>query len=223
MTRRAQRKFLDRVDPAVRASLEKNLERGFQPPTVTSFTMTGASSLYGDGGTHYEPSGADPSVGTLPPIPAVTVGSFERLTRAMANTKSRRQALKMFGAAAAGAVGVAVLKPFGAATAASCPDGGQLCGQYCCPKRTTCSDPSSRCCCPAGATPCGPSCCGRGVTCVDASRGLCGCATGTTPCGTGRNLTCCPAGHACPGVNATSCPPPNSAAVFCIAANTLPV
>jgi|SRR5581483_5039100 len=222
MTRRAQRKFLERVDPALRASLEKQLAGGFQAPTLTSFTMTGASSLYGNGAAHYEPDRSDQSVGAVASVPVVTEAAFERLTRSLANTKSRRQALKMFGVAAAGAVGAAVLKPFGVAVAATCPDGGQQCGQYCCPKRATCSDPSLSCCCPAGATPCGPKCCSRGVACLDSGSGLCGCQAGTTPCGSGNKLRCCPAGQACPGTNSTACPPPYSSS-FCQGTNILPV
>src|SRR3954449_11127987 len=146
MARRAQRKFLDRVDPALRESLEKSLEAGtFEPPTVTSFTMTGASSLYGAGGTPHE-THLEP----LPPAvlaPRRSGSSFDRLTRSLANTSTRRQALGVFGAAAAAAVGATVLKPFGAATATSlptttigtCPDGRQKCGGFCCPRKATCS------------------------------------------------------------------------------------
>src|SRR5207237_9268203 len=137
---RAQREFLRRIDPDRRDALRQSLEAGrFEPPTLTSFTMTGASSLYGESGTHYEQQRLEAVPGSTPAAPAVRGESFERLTRAMANTSSRRQALKVLGAAAAAAVGAAVLKPLGAATAVTCPDGRQVCGNACCPKKYTCS------------------------------------------------------------------------------------
>ncbi|HWW55199.1 MAG TPA: hypothetical protein VNY84_15585 [Acidimicrobiales bacterium] len=223
--RRARRVFLERVDPERRESLRRSLEAGgFEPPTVTSFTMTGASSLYGAGETPHEPQSPDQSVGAIPAVTATKVGSFDRLTHALATTSSRRQALKVFGTAAAGAVAAAVLKPFGVAAAASCPSGTQHCGSSrCCPRGTFCSQigTSKSCCCRAGATPCGPGCCDAGVACIDSTRGLCGCAAGKTVCRQGPGLYCCPAGRACPGVNSTTCAKPVSH--VCIPANVVPI
>ncbi|GEM_PF-2583424 len=130
---------------------------------------------------------------------------FDDLTRAVGASPSRRRVLKMFGAAAIGAVGAVVLRPF-QGNAVTCPAGSAICGQGCCPKGGSCTDAASSCCCPKGTTPCGPSCCQTGVACVDADRGLCGCPAKTTPCGSGAGLTCCAAGQACsPGCpNASS-------------------
>lgn len=223
MKRRAQRKFLERVDPALRESLEKSLEAGaFETPTVTSFTMTGAASLYGDTVVHQEQLAAAPLETRGPELHAVRAESFERLTRRLSNTSTRRQALKTVGVAAVAAVGAAVLRPFGTATAVTCPAGGQACGNFCCPRRTTCSQALSThaCCCAAGTTPCGPTCCNKGVACLDSRRGTCGCQAGTTPCDDGSGLTCCPAGQACPGANSTTtCLPPNSS-TFCTSVNS---
>src|SRR4051812_40605979 len=72
-----------------------------------------------------------------------------------------------------------------------------FCGQGCCNKTDTCSDPATVTCCCKGDTPCGTSCCKPGVACINKAQGLCGCPTGTTPCGSGVNLRCCPAGKPC--------------------------
>ena len=142
---------------------------------------------------------------------------FDRLTRAMAEPTSRRGALKILGAAAAAAAGAAVLRPL-RASAISCPAGVASCGQGCCPKGGSCSDPASSCCCPKGTAPCGQSCCKSGIACIDRSRGLCGCPAGTTPCGSGTNLTCCPAGQAC----GSGCPLASSlaTATACVSGTT---
>jgi hypothetical protein len=222
MKRRAQRKVLDRVDPALRESLQKGFEAGFEPPRLTSFTMTGASSLYGNPVVHHEQLVTVPVEASEPERQVVRSASFERLTRRLSNTSTRRQALKTVGVAAVAAVGAAVVRPFGTATAVTCVNGGVPCGNFCCPKRTTCSQafPNRSCCCPAGATPCGSQCCNRGVACLDSQRGICGCEAGTTPCGSGTDVMCCPAGTACPGVNSSStCPSPNSS-TFCTSVNS---
>jgi hypothetical protein len=228
MARRAQRSFLNHVDPARRESLKRHLEAGaFDPPAITSFTMTGTSSLYLDGGTvaaREDEAQIAPVLATAPVPRRASGETFERLTRKLANTTSRRQALKVLGGAAAAAVGAAVLKPAGMATAAvSCPSGQQPCGAACCPPRYTCSthDAERACCCKPGTAPCGPTCCPSGVACVDRTRGRCGCPAGTTPCGTSTRLTCCPAGTACPGANSTACPAANSAvATVCVATDS---
>src|SRR5439155_16715352 len=114
----------------------------------------------------------------------------------MARPTSRRGALKLIGATAAAATAATLLRPFRSG-AVTCPAGSQACGQGCCPKGGTCTDPATSCCCPKETTPCGTSCCNSGVACQDRSAGLCGCPAGTTPCGSGASLTCCPAGQAC--------------------------
>jgi hypothetical protein len=86
-----------------------------------------------------------------------------------------------------------------------------FCGQGCCNKKDTCSDPTTVTCCCKGDTPCGTSCCHGGVACIDKKRGLCGCPAGSTPCGSGATLRCCPAGQRCNSessscVNATTGP-----------------
>ncbi len=74
-----------------------------------------------------------------------------------------------------------------------------FCGDGCCNKKDTCSDPETVTCCCKGDTPCGTSCCRKGVACIDQANGLCGCPAGSTPCGAGASLRCCPAGSACTG------------------------
>ncbi|MCU1448341.1 MAG: hypothetical protein JWP02_511 [Acidimicrobiales bacterium] len=128
------------------------------------------------------------------------MSGFDDLSRAT----TRRGALKVFGGAAAAALGSVLVKPF-RADAAACKPGLTECGPQCCPKGSTCTDASNGCCCPAGATPCGTSCCKRGVACIDSSRSLCGCPAGTTSCFTDNRLTCCPAGTAC-SADSGSCP-----------------
>jgi hypothetical protein len=44
------------------------------------------------------------------------------------------------------------------------------------------------------------------VACLDRDNGICGCQKGTTPCGSGANLTCCPAGTVCH----SGCNPPSN-------------
>src|SRR2546430_6644986 len=96
---RAQRELLRRVDPERRDSLRQSLEAGgVEPPTLTSFTMTGASSLYGESGTHYEQQRLEAVPGRAPAAPAGRAEAFERLTRAMAHTFSTREGLKGLGA-----------------------------------------------------------------------------------------------------------------------------
>jgi hypothetical protein len=110
---------------------------------------------------------------------------FDDLTRAMAVPHGRRSVLKMFGAAAGGAVVASVLKPFrGSAT-------------------VTCSGPSNigSSPCAAGTTPCGPCCCQKGIACLDSTNGVCGCPSGTTPCGS----ACCQKGTACANPATSTC------------------
>jgi hypothetical protein len=72
-----------------------------------------------------------------------------------------------------------------------------FCGGGCCDKNDTCSDPATVTCCCKGDTPCGTSCCKSGVACINKKKGLCGCPAGTTACGTGATMKCCPAGTTC--------------------------
>jgi hypothetical protein len=83
------------------------------------------------------------------------------------------------------------------ATCGCDPSHNVICGGGCCLKGETCSDAASVTCCCKGQTPCGISCCHKGVACIDRAEGLCGCPKGTTSCGSGANLRCCPAGKSC--------------------------
>lgn len=127
---------------------------------------------------------------------------FDELTRQMAAPRSRRGALKIFGADVGGATVATFLKPSRAD--AACPPGETQCGTACC--NGTCTDPNTSCCCAPGTTPCGSTCCQKGIACADARSGTCGCPAGQTPCGTGANLTCCAAGTVCSPSNSTCVP-----------------
>ncbi len=122
---------------------------------------------------------------------------FDDFTRTMAAPHSRRSVLKAVGVAAVGATAATILKPFRGQATVGCPTGAPACGQGCCQKGETCSNPSTGCCCPAGTTPCGDTCCSKGIACVDSGAGICGCPARTTPCGSAGNLTCCGTGKAC--------------------------
>jgi hypothetical protein len=153
--------------------------------------------------------------------------SFDELSRELATTPTRRGVLKMIGAALGAAVAATILRPVRGdalvpckpglapcgpegccAPGATClnpstgrcgcdPAGNISCGQGCCKKGETCSDTATVTCCCSGTTPCGTSCCKGGVACINRSKGLCGCPSGTTVCGTGATMRCCPAGQTC--------------------------
>jgi Stigma-specific protein, Stig1 len=126
-------------------------------------------------------------------------GRFEDLSRAMAEPTSRRNALKMLGAATAGAVGMTLLKPFR----------GEANPVVCTGPTTVGASP-----CGAGTTPCGPCCCKGGIACHNASTGTCGCPAGTTTCG----FACCDAGVACASAATSTC---NGAASACLGGRAL--
>jgi hypothetical protein len=152
---------------------------------------------------------------------------FDRLSRTLAASTSRRGALKMIGASLAGAAAATVLRPTqGHAVCAAgqsvcgptccsagvacldptngicgCPPGRASCGAGCCPnKGDFCAFISGPCaaCCPKGTTPCGRACCPAGVACLSASTATCGCPPNTILCGEGPSASCCPAGQPCP-------------------------
>jgi len=134
---------------------------------------------------------------------------FEDISRALARPMARRGALRMVGATLAAGVAAVVVKPM-TADAAVCTSGQTVCGRKCCDAGSACTKPG--CCCPRGTASCGNKCCAHGVGCVDARHSICGCQPGTTPCGTGRNLRCCPAGSSCQ----RGCPRPrNNVAKHC--------
>jgi hypothetical protein len=133
---------------------------------------------------------------------------FDEFSRtAAARQVPRRHLLRMAGVALAGATAATLLKPFKAEASCTftCADGAAECGGFCCAKGESCSQTAGACCCPKRTTPCGEHCCSAGVACIDASQSICGCQAGTTPCGTGVSLTCCPAGTAC----TSGCPTPS--------------
>ena len=153
---------------------------------------------------------------------------FDRLSRTLGASTSRRGVLKMMGAAVVGATATTVLRPFQAQ--ASCPAGTTTCGTNCCTAGVACRDfknsicgcpsginacgkkccanPGDFCafisgpcaaCCPAGTTACGRACCASGSACQDRKFGVCGCPAGTRPCGEfGPLQACCPSDAPCP-------------------------
>jgi hypothetical protein len=129
---------------------------------------------------------------------------FESLTRTLGTGTSRRQALKIFGAAAMATVAATILKPFRAQGQPNCI-GSTPCGETCCPAGVSCIDrATSKCGCPSGTTQCGPNkCCPAGIICRNAATGTCGCPYGAGQCGTG----CCKAGETCSDPNSACCCP----------------
>ena len=134
----------------------------------------------------------------------MTGDRFEELTRKMGRATSRRSVLKGMGAAVAGGVAAAVMKPFRAD--AACPAGTSVCGTKCCPAGGACTNKAKSCCCLAGQTPCNNACCAKGVACADLANSICGCPSGRTPCGQGATMKCCAKGTACSPSNSTCLP-----------------
>ena len=133
---------------------------------------------------------------------------FDELSKALATTISRRQALKLAGATALG--GVLAMMGAGRASAqfggpGRCRKVGAICRQHseCCD--FYCDRVTGRCGCPPGSFLCpgGP---GRsGSRCVfcppeatfDPETCTCTCPAGTTQCEGFYGVECCPAGVAC--------------------------
>jgi hypothetical protein len=173
----------------------------------------------------------------------VTDRGFDHLSRALAQPRGRRSALKAIGATVGASVGAVLAKPFRAD--AACPAGTTPCGPRCCAGgvacldasngtcgcavgytacgtgccKGTCTDPATSCCCESGTTPCGTACCQKGVSCYDAPTGICGCPSGTTPCAQNNILTCAPKGQSCD--SGGPWPAPNTRVKNCVGCRRL--
>ena len=141
---------------------------------------------------------------------------FDDLTKALATSTSRRQALKAFGASVVGGIlGLSGIdtalahKPFCRGNGSKCNRGSDCCSGYCannvctCPPAPACN---SACPCPSDSTclngtccptsqACNGACCPSGTVCVN---GAC------CPTSQACNGTCCPSGTTC--VNGACCP-----------------
>jgi hypothetical protein len=123
---------------------------------------------------------------------------FGELSKAVYTAKSRRQAFRLAGTAAAG--GVLSLVGAGPARADTgrCKKGGWKCRENseCC--SGFCNPATAECACPPGSNTCATT--GACVTCgpgqvFNTATCACECPTGTTTCGN----TCCPRGQVCAG------------------------
>ncbi len=134
-------------------------------------------------------------------------GQFDRLTRALARSQSRRETLQaLLGISGAAVLATAVTEEAGARgttrtrfdtppTPQNCPTGEPLCSGACCPAGSTCCSGSccaGTCsdglCCDAGGHRCGDQCCSSSDVCCGSV-----CCSSIELCSSYGNV-CCPGG-----------------------------
>jgi hypothetical protein len=136
---------------------------------------------------------------------------FDQLSKTLAQTTSRRQALKLFATAGVGGA-FALVGARGAGAVGRCKQGGYKCRQSseCC--SGFCDPATSECACPSGSVECANGHCLScgGLRFPNATTCTCECISGTTPCGSfeccASNVPCCEFGEQF----AQCCSPPNT-------------
>nr|HET6905097.1 hypothetical protein [Ktedonobacteraceae bacterium] len=132
--------------------------------------------------------------------------TFDDLTKALATSTSRRQALKAIAATTIGGIlalsgiGTVLAKPTCKPNGHGCGTNKQCCNGYCDPTRSTCG-------CPPGTTQLNGTCCPNDQVCGSicgcppsqvCSGGVCGCPPGTTMLCNGTCAVSC-SSSGCPG------------------------